>query len=92
MWRVFSAFNTKMGQEPGFYRFMFNGEELFEDETADTRLLVDNSVVDAIEDPSFQQPPSSRSSSSRTKKAITVKLTQEDGTIAIFKFKRVSNR
>ena len=100
MCRVFQAFHTKMERDPGYYRFMFKGDELFDDDSADTRRLVDNSIVDAIIDPSFQQPPSSPPPPSSShlesyqsgKLSITVGLRQEDGTYAIFKFKRVSNR
>ena len=96
MCRVFQAFHTKMERDPGYYRFMFKGDELFDDDSADTRRLVDDSIVDAIIDPSFQQPPSSpsplSSSSQSGKLSIKVGLRQEDGTYAIFKFKRVSNR
>jgi hypothetical protein len=46
MARVFSAFYTKKNAQPGSYRFMFDGERLVETETAETREMDDNCVVD----------------------------------------------
>jgi len=46
MARVFSAFYMKKNAQPGSYRFMFDGERLVETETAETREMDDNCVVD----------------------------------------------
>jgi small ubiquitin-related modifier len=44
--RVFSAFYTKKNAQPGSYRFMFDGERLEDNDTAETKDMDDNCVVD----------------------------------------------
>ena len=43
--RVFSAFYNKKNAQPGSYRFMFDGERLEDNDTAETKDMDDNCVV-----------------------------------------------
>ena len=56
MSRVFAAFSEKRNEQPGGYDFSVDGEPLQPEETADSRRMTDDTIIDAVVRDANRQP------------------------------------